>query len=411
MIEYEPSRFNLLDVGCGTSPRGDVNVDSFRRGLNPQIGDQVKGDFVYPHKIENFVVADAMHLPFKDASFNAVFSSNTIEHVQNPLLMLQEVCRVARRKVILRYPHVKGSGAVMPYHLNYFDERWFKSAFDSLGFQSTQFVITYDYPVTNKIRRICPVKMQESFLWRSLRHFERNRLNAKFQIPFEMEAWAKKEQNNAEAAEPQFVVVYNSPQVFQSCFGSSAFVSTANVTTYYNLNNLPLPRLYNYFVQDHLREDVWFVFCHQDFVLNEDLFVRLRNKEIQAVYGPIGSRVSSNTLLGSIIQKDETRIGLQLDEDSPVQTLDEMCLIAHAEVFRQGLMFDERFRFHFYGADLCLQAYTLGFDVLAMQLKCQHKSKTIHGDVSSTEYLLSLNCFREKWKKYLPIKTTTALIA
>lgn len=94
-----------------------------------------------------------------------------------------------------------------------------------------------------------------------------------------------------------------------------------------------------------------------------------------------------------------------------MQTLDEMCLIAHSEVFRQGLSFDERFRFHFYGADLCMQAYILGFDVMAMQLKCQHKSKTIHGDVTSKDYLTALEMFSEKWKRFSPVRTTTTPLA
>jgi hypothetical protein len=111
-----------------------------------------------------------------------------------------------------------------------------------------------------------------------------------------------------------------------------------------------------------------------------------------------------------IEQKDNTPIGSPLDEDTPVQTLDEMCLIAHSKVFRQGLSFDEQFRFHFYGADFCMQAYTLGFNVMATQLRCQHKSRTLHGDITSQEYLSSLNLFKEKWKRFLPIRTTTKVI-
>jgi hypothetical protein len=73
-------------------------------------------------------------------------------------------------------------------------------------------------------------------------------------------------------------------------------------------------------------------------------------------------------------------------------------------------MFDERFPFHFYGADLCMQAYKMGFDVMAMQLNCQHKSRNLHGDIASSEYLSSLDMFKEKWKQFLPVRTTTRLI-
>lgn len=88
-----------LDVGCGTEPKGDVNVDFFKRGFNPQTGDQIHGEFMSPLKIQNFILADAEWLPFKDDCFDVVFSSHVMEHVQNPLLMLREMCSVAKRKV------------------------------------------------------------------------------------------------------------------------------------------------------------------------------------------------------------------------------------------------------------------------------------------------------------------------
>lgn len=402
--------FKMLDVGCGVRPRGDVNIDFFRDGLNPQVGDQIQGEFMSPQKIENFIVADAMHLPFKDESFNVVFSSNTIEHVQNPLLMLQEMCRVANRKVIVRYPHRKGSGAVMPYHLNYFDEDWFKKASEIIGFKSNQFVASYDYPISSILKKICPNKMQTTLPWRALRHFERVKLNDKIQIPFEMDVWLRKRPNLTDSGEVKFVVIYNKPKIFRNCFASSPYVQSESVTAHHNINNEPLPKVFNKIVQKHLQENIWFVFCHQDFILQEDLRRRLKGKEVEAIYGPIGIRLAENRFSGMIVQTNGAPIGCKLKEDTPVQTLDEMCLIAHSEVFRQGLSFDERFRFHFYGADFCMQAYTIGLDVLAMQLKCQHKSRTIHGDITSPEYLSSLDLFREKWKQFLPIRTTIKLI-
>jgi SAM-dependent methyltransferase len=402
--------FKMLDVGCGTKPKGDVNIDFFRRGFNPQTGDQIQGEFMSPQKIKNFIISDATHLPFKDESFEVVFSSHTIEHVQNPSAMLREMCRVAKRKVIIRCPHRKGSGAKMPYHFNYFDEDWFKKASDILGVKSNQFISSYDYPITSRLKKICPSKVQTTLPWRALRHFERVNLNEKIQIPFEIDVWLRKRRNLTDSGEVKFVVVYNKPKVFENCFASSPYISSDSVTAYHNINNEPLPKIFNKIAQKHLQENIWFAFCHQDFILQEDLRPRLKGKEIEAIYGPIGIRLAENRLSGMITQTDGTSIGCQLEKDTPVQTLDEMCLIVHSEVFRQGLSFDERFQFHFYGADFCMQAYVMGLDVLAMQLKCQYKSSTLHGDFTSLEYLSCLNMFKEKWKQFLPIRTTTKLI-
>ena len=403
--------FIILDVGCGTMPKGDVNVDFFRGDdFNPQTGDQVQGAFMSREKIPNFVIADASCLPFKDESFNVVFSSHTIEHVEDPLLVLKEMCRVAKRKVIVRFPHRKGSGAVMPHHLNYLDEVWFKKASEILGFASAQFMTIYDHPLSSRLKRFCPMAVQASLPWRALRHIERAHLNFRVRIPFEMESWTTKRRHCSNSSRVKFVVVCNNPSVFEKCFASSPFVSPNGVIAHYNLKHEPLPKIFNTTVEEHLQENLWFAFCHQDFILREDLANRLMGSAIEAIYGPTGARLAENMHSGMIIQTDGTPSGRLLKEDTPVQTLDEMCLIAHSELFRQGLSFDERFSFHFYGADLCMQAYTLGFDVIAKQIDCTNKSRTLSGVVSSPEYESCLNKFKEKWKKFLPIKTTTAIV-
>jgi SAM-dependent methyltransferase len=402
--------FRILDVGCGVKPKGDVNIDFFRGGPNPQTGDQIRGEFMSSKEIRNFIIADAMHLPFRDESFYTVFSSHTIEHVQNPLLMLREMCRVAKRKVIVRCPHRKGSGAVMPYHINYLDEEWFKKASDITGFKSNQFTTVYDYPISSRIRKIFPKRLQTTLFWRALVRFERAKFMQSFQPPLEMEVWLRKKHNLADSEEVKLVIVYSKPRFSRDSFSSSPYTSLEGVTVYHNISNEPPPRSYNRIVQEHLQENVWFVFCHQNFILKEDLRPRLKGKEVEAVYGPIGTRLSENRLSGMVIQPNGTSIGRQLREDTPVQTLDEMCLIVHSEVFRQELSFDERFRFNFYGADFCMQAYASGFDVIAMQLKCKHQGRTFQRDITSQEYLSSLNIFKEKWKQFLPIRTTTKLI-
>jgi ubiquinone/menaquinone biosynthesis C-methylase UbiE len=407
----KPSEWGLLDVGCGTKPKGDVNVDFFRQGFNLQVEDQKVGAYMSPKNIPNFVIAEASHLPFKTEAFNVVFSSHTIEHVNQPFAMLREMCRVAKRKAIVRCPHRRGSGAVMPHHLNYFDATWFKQASDLLGFKNSQFITAYEYPISSKLEKTRLRRMQRTIPWRVLNRVERNILMPRIHVPWEVEAWVNKYSTPTQNSAVHFVVVYNIPEIFESCFSSSPYVSFENTTAVHNINNEPLPKIYNQAIKQHLDEDVWFAFCHQDFVLMESLQDRLRGKDAETVYGPIGARPGAKSLIGRVRQRDGTYIGCQLDEDTPVQTLDEMCLIVHSSVFRKGLSFDEQFGFHFYGADLCMQSYLLGFDVNVMPLKCHHKSRTIHGDISSIEYLLSKRFLGEKWKKFLPVRTSTTLVA
>lgn len=68
---------NVLDVGCGDRPKGDVNLDLFYYG-----------------KWKNFIMGEAHHLPFKNGVFQKVYSKNCVEHLEDPLKFFQEAKRV-----------------------------------------------------------------------------------------------------------------------------------------------------------------------------------------------------------------------------------------------------------------------------------------------------------------------------
>lgn len=411
MNREECAESEKLDVECHAGFRSNISIDYSHCGLHIQTEHQANSVCSCEERQRrDSIIADACCLPFRDESFRVAFSYHGIEHAQDPLSVLREMCRVAKRKAVLRYFCGKRSVHNLTGKSESLDEEWFNKASDILGLENTQFVIAYKNPVISKLQLMFPRKMQTKLLRRGLRRWERTKFMRRFQVSSEIEAWFIKQRRFAGADDVRFIVVYNIPEKFRTCFAASPYVKLERVNACRNLDGEPLPKFFNQAIREHMQENVWFVFCHQDFVLEEDLLTRLKGKDTGALYGPIGGRLASDTLTGLIVQRDGTTIGSRLEEDAPVQTLDEMCLIVHAAVLRQGLLFDEAFRFHFYGADFCMEAYVSGFDVLAIPLGCQHKSRTIHGDVASPQYWSSLSVFREKWKRFLPIRTTTKLV-
>jgi dolichol-phosphate mannosyltransferase len=81
----------VLDVGCGSSrilgllPEGSVGVDILSRKLR------------YGRRFDvPLVQGSGLNLPFPDASFSCVLSSQVIEHVPKDSPMLDELCRVLK---------------------------------------------------------------------------------------------------------------------------------------------------------------------------------------------------------------------------------------------------------------------------------------------------------------------------
>ncbi|NJN98369.1 MAG: class I SAM-dependent methyltransferase [Anaerolineales bacterium] len=87
----------VLDIGCGHRPYESWLPSSVTRyvGLDYEVED------ASPH-----LVGDALHLPFPDASFDTVFTMQTLEHLPDPFQAFHEIARVLQPggKLILTVP-------------------------------------------------------------------------------------------------------------------------------------------------------------------------------------------------------------------------------------------------------------------------------------------------------------------
>ncbi len=106
----------LLDVGWGTVPRGDVNVDIVMR-----------------HNVTNFIKADAQKLPFIDRAFTESLSNHAIEHLADPENMVSELKRVTQKKIMINTPLFFSFGYREIFkkrknreHIHYFLPNWFR---------------------------------------------------------------------------------------------------------------------------------------------------------------------------------------------------------------------------------------------------------------------------------------------
>lgn len=74
-----------LDVGCGTKPTGDVNIDYAYRTA------------------QNFIRCDAHNLPFKSKVFKNSRCLTVLEHLNKPHDALKELFRVTNGVITIRY--------------------------------------------------------------------------------------------------------------------------------------------------------------------------------------------------------------------------------------------------------------------------------------------------------------------
>jgi SAM-dependent methyltransferase len=104
----------VLDIGCGP---GSITVG---------LGTETIGVDLDPMAIDGVPVsaADAASLPFPDASFDAVWSNATLQHVPSPLAVLQEARRVARPGAVIGLGDADWGGYIFHPHDPLIERGW-----------------------------------------------------------------------------------------------------------------------------------------------------------------------------------------------------------------------------------------------------------------------------------------------
>jgi len=132
----------ILDAGCG----GGAYV-SFLAGKGfDVVGVERESAFLaYARQNmprEKFVQADVERLPFRDREFDATFCYDVLEHVSDDQLVLRELARVTRKRLILAVPKendflARFGLAFATYtdltHVRYYTEATLKDLVDRIG--------------------------------------------------------------------------------------------------------------------------------------------------------------------------------------------------------------------------------------------------------------------------------------
>jgi len=90
----------ILDLGCGSG----IYFDLFRKRTKKIYGVDISEQSKILCQKKGYIqvkIADASAIPFQDATFDFVFTSEVLEHIENYLLMLQEINRVLKPNGIL----------------------------------------------------------------------------------------------------------------------------------------------------------------------------------------------------------------------------------------------------------------------------------------------------------------------
>jgi hypothetical protein len=218
------------------------------------------------------------------------------------------------------------------------------------------------------------------------------------------------------------VTVVNKFDIFASTIGENRFMNVHTIHRYDNRqDNIGIAKRYNDFIENHMPDDAWVVFCHQDFGFEEEIAPRLALLDKNVIYGPIGTGPTKQLVFiaslsrygferlrlgfyerwkkfGRIMQKTAkktARMGQFIRKPVVVDTLDSCCMIIHSSLIRKhDLRFDENLDWHLYVEDFSLNAkFNHNILTKAVQFRCVHLSA---GTIDFT-FHENLNYLRRKY--------------
>jgi len=161
---YEALKINsilcgtVLDVGCGEGH----DAYFFSKRTDCVCALDLKPSAVWKRlKRENltFIVGDANLLPFRDESFDYIFTKDILHHISNPKRVLREMLRVSkcgRGQVAViesnRYNPISYIHMTMMRKHNHFSRRQFIELLRSVSDESVVFSLeNHVYPISNRL--------------------------------------------------------------------------------------------------------------------------------------------------------------------------------------------------------------------------------------------------------------------
>lgn len=107
----------VLDAGCGAGYLTELLADKYKAtGVDFSIEPNLSKDIPKA----KFVEAHIEHLPFKDNAFDTVVCAHTIEHVRKLDPVIEELRRVAKRRLIIITPRQRPYKYTFDLHLQFF---------------------------------------------------------------------------------------------------------------------------------------------------------------------------------------------------------------------------------------------------------------------------------------------------
>ena len=143
----------ILDIGCGVNPMGDINTDI---EITPCVD----------------CICNAEHLPFKDESFDEVFSRYVVEHCLSPVNMIRETIRVTSKKVTIITNDIHFPGYFLHYilrkgflvrkakHLYGWTEHYIRNLMEAMGIERVNISKTIE--CRKRLRKHIPYRF---FYW------------------------------------------------------------------------------------------------------------------------------------------------------------------------------------------------------------------------------------------------------
>lgn len=142
----------VLDVGCGTGDFLASCPGSTGADINP-----LAVEWCRKRGLEALVMKEG-HLPFPDSSFTSVILDNVLEHLHNPMPLLEEICRVLEPggTLVVGVPGIRGYARDSD-HKVFYDEAALVEVMAKAGLERTRlFHMPIRFPWLNvHMRQYC----------------------------------------------------------------------------------------------------------------------------------------------------------------------------------------------------------------------------------------------------------------